>query len=80
MIKKFDEFLNEKLSAKEKDIEKTIKDTPEDVANKLQMLGYTPRRDGLWEHPDGRQAWPDKKGKWMSSTKMPGVSIPVMSI
>lgn len=65
---------------KSKQMSKTEQDTPQKVRDILKKKGYTPRTDGTWEHSDGREAFPDKNGKWVTTTKMPGVRMNVESI
>ena len=60
---------------------KTEQDTPQKIRDILKNNGYKPRTDGTWEHSDGRMAYPDKSGKWVTtSAKMPGVKADVESI
>lgn len=65
---------------KSKQRAKTEQDTPQKVRDILKKKGYTPRTDGTWEHSDGREAFPDKNGKWVTTTKMPGVRMNVESM
>jgi len=65
---------------KSKQMAKTEQNTPQKVRDILKKKGYTPRTDGTWEHSDGREAFPDKNGKWVTTTKMPGVRMNVESI
>lgn len=67
-------------AAKKKEIAKTEQDTPQKIRDILRKKGYTPRRDGTWEHSDGMQAFPDKNGKWVTTTKVPGVRASVESL
>ena len=65
---------------KSKQRAKTEQDTPQKVRDILKKKGYTPRTDGTWKHSDGREAFPDKNGKWVTTTKMPGVRANVESM